>query len=76
MIVIIFKTGERMEIPEAVDIARRGGVLVVRDWEGMELAAFRQEDLESFNIETPPTPQKEAPPKRRYTRRESPRRSR
>jgi hypothetical protein len=75
MVVIVFKTGQRMEIPEGADVSRRGGLIVVRDWFGAELAAFNVDDLESFGIESEEAQvTSDQSKKRRYVRREPPRR--
>ena len=78
MIRVLFKNGKTMEVPEAVDVLRHGDVLVLRDWDGLELVGLNNNDIESFTIEgagiSPPQP--EAAPRRRYARRESPRRRR
>jgi hypothetical protein len=77
MVRVVFKNGKTMEVPEAVDVLGRAGVLVLRDWDGLELVGLNQEDVESFVIEgaePQQPPAAEAAPRRRYVRREPRRR--
>lgn len=51
MIKVTFKNGKTMDIPEAVDVLQRSGVLVLRDWDGLELIGLNFDDVEEYVIE-------------------------